>query len=789
MRRGVALAIALVVLLIASSLLVVPSAVRASPAPASARPAASDTIESTNVYGYYDTHFYTQLGSNDVYFYATDAVDTSATVAINDYNATRDGLTNPVATTTAHFTAGVNASYTSGIFLAIPLTVVYPGTWNITISGATAGFVFLNFTVQTYYVATNVNNGLALPGHTVTFYYNVLSEVNSAPYTHTTKLWATGEYWSNQSKWVPIPGLPAYLTGIQSGTYNYTLPLNASATGSYGEGYSYVDFYANTTGASVWWQANGADVYTGELAAPAVVLATCPSSGCDTTNFAAGSTIIATASEWIQSGIYGGVRQPAVGADLTLRYLKGTGSTATVVSPLGSPPTHLTVNTNGQVQWIFTADSTAFSTTAANTLNVTVSDPSVPTNKGPGFNVTFFVQRSTGVVPGLYMTFGAAQYYGGDTIFANWTLSGNSSVTNGWNATWWEAYFYVTGSYFDTVITQGTATGTSGEIQVVAPLGFTGRVYFDIQYSNATYSAGGGSSIPVSPPQILLTASEVYYLPGDSVTVTVTTLGSVLSSATLKVLVIDSYGDHLISGALTGSSMTVTIPMKAAPNYVEFTVFAVDSTGAIITNASLYVDEANGYDLSVGVTTKSNYADDSFQPGQTIQFSYQILARGTYSLPKAWTIWVWPEGAYDNTGLGAIEMQTTSTSGTISYTIPSSSANGIQSFEIEAEPSSGGYATYNLVSVNVESNPSGLGLELGAGSGLTVGWLILLIIIVVVAIVLFLAIRSHGRPKMMKPESGSPPSGSPPPQAWQEPTQPAPAADATPPASPPSGST
>jgi hypothetical protein len=322
----------------------------------------------------------------------------------------------------------------------------------------------------------------------------------------------------------------------------------------------------------------------------------------------------------------------------------------------------------------------------------------------------------------------------------------------------------------------------------VAPLGFTGRVYFVIDYSNATYTDDGGNSVPVSPPQILLTSNEVYYLPGDSVTVTVTTLGSILSSATLQALVIDSSGDHLISGALTGSTMTVTIPMKAAPDWVEFTVFAVDSTGAIVTNASLYVDEANGYDLSVGVTTKSNYADDSYQPGQTITFSYQILARGTYSMPKAWTIWVWPEDAYDNTGLGAIEFQTTSTSGTISYTIPSSSANGIQSFEIEAEPSSGGYATYNLISVNVESSPSGLGLELGAGSGLTVGWLILLIVIIVIAIVLFLAIRSHGRPKMMKPESGSPPSGSAPPQAWQEPAAQQPPAGGSPPSTPPGGS-
>src|SRR5580693_2773962 len=104
MRRGAALAIAVVAVLILSALLAVPTAVRAGPVSASgthteSRPAATDSIFPTNQYGYYRTTFYLYASDDDtnVYFDASDSVDGNVTVTINDYNATRDGLTNPVA--------------------------------------------------------------------------------------------------------------------------------------------------------------------------------------------------------------------------------------------------------------------------------------------------------------------------------------------------------------------------------------------------------------------------------------------------------------------------------------------------------------------------------------------------------------------------------------------------------------------------------------------------------------------------------------------------------------------
>ncbi|HKV90779.1 MAG TPA: hypothetical protein VJQ43_06260 [Thermoplasmata archaeon] len=779
MRRGVALAIVLVALLTVSMIIAVPGGVRGgSVAKAAARPGASDTILPTNQYGGFNNVFQTGLTTGNVYFYATDAVDPTANVAINDYNASRDGLTNPVASVTAHLTGGVNWSYQSATFLKIPLTLLYPGTWNITISGTSAGFASLNFTVETYEVSTIANESIALPGHSVSVTYYVLSTVNFAPYQHIDKVSVTGNYWTTSATFATLPQTPTTVGTSSSGTYTFTIPTNASGNGF--NAAVFLEFWANTTG---WSTQTSNYVYIAELQAPIVHTASC-ASGCYTNTFMAGAPIVVTASEMMRSGYHNfGYQTAAPGTTLQILYESGSST----VSPSGNAPKSLTTDANGQAQWIITADAGVYSTTGPNKLNVTPSDPAIPGNKGNSTDATFFVQKSSSAAPRIEITFGSAQYYGGDTVFLNWTLTGNSTVTAGWNATIWEEYVVPMGSGFGHYLATGFTNGTSGEVMFAAPLDFTGYAYYAIQASNQTGSVYSEGAVWVTPPQILLSSNEGYYQAGDTLTVSVATLGSVLSSASLQSLVVDSFGARLISGPLMGNSVSITIPKTAPPTYVEFTVFAVAASGATITNSTLYVDLANGYDLSAGISTKSNYADGSFQPGQTIQFSFAITAHGYYTMPKSWTILIWPQDG-DNTGLGLAQTHTTSSSGTISYTIPSGTPNGIQTFLIEAEPSSGGYYPENTVGVDVQSNPSGLGLELGAGSGFTVGLLILLIIIVVVAIVLFLAIRAHGRPKMMKPESGSPPPGQPP-QAWQEAgsTGGTPPADSPP--TPPSGST
>ncbi|MGI0151943.1 MAG: hypothetical protein ACREC5_08410, partial [Thermoplasmata archaeon] len=108
--------------------------------------------------------------------------------------------------------------------------------------------------------------------------------------------------------------------------------------------------------------------------------------------------------------------------------------------------------------------------------------------------------------------------------------------------------------------------------------------------------------------------------------------------------------------------------------------------------------------------------------------------------------------------VGSAAFETTSSSGTFGFTIPSGTPAGIQTYEVGVEflQCSSGVtcAVSAIVSVFVNPSPSVLGYELGAGSGVTVGWIILLALIVVVAVVLVLMIRRKGsRPLHMSPTS------------------------------------
>jgi hypothetical protein len=767
MRRGAAVAIALVAVLTLSVLVSAVAGVRAAPpssqlAPGHAvRPAASDTIEPVDQYGFYHDNFVvTADGSANVYFDATDSVDGNTTVAINDYNASRDGLTNPVAKLTAHMVTGVNDSWESNIYLPIPLNVIYPGTWNLTIDGTNAGFYSYNFSVQTYSPEIEGNQSIGLPGEPLTASYWVFDDLNDSFYTHLSKVTIKGFYENQAFKVLPLPGTPVTVSTAPTGSWGFTIPLNATWL-SYVE----LDIIANTTG---WTESGYTDIDVAELLAPIVTLSSCAGS-CYTNHFDSGETVIATATQLMESG-YSGYKTTVPSINLAISYENGKSP----ITPNGTPPTELTTNANGQDQWLFTASTGTgqFSTSGPNSLDVRGVDPYNASADSPYSNVTFTVLKTTTSAPGVEVTFGGAQYYGGDTIFANWTLTGNATVTKGWTGTYWYGYeeSYSGDYYSDIELPGGNLTGTSGELKMTAPLGFTGYLELEFVASNATSATVGGDDVSISQPQILLTTNELYYSAGNTVTVTVTTLGSILSSAKLVGLVVDSQGNVYVHGAISGSSLSVTVPTTAPPTYIEWTVFAVSSSGATITNATLYTDLIDGYSLVVGIGTTSSYSDGSYQPGSTIQISYAIAALGYETMPKAWTIEIWPENSWENSGGNVEDFETTSSSGSVGYTIPSNTPNGIQAFWVEAIPSSTYYYDVeSTVGINVQSNPSSLGLELGAGSGLTVGWLVLLIIIAVVAIVLFLVIRGASRPKMMKPEGGSGTS-SPPPQAWQEST-------------------
>ncbi|MGI0155915.1 MAG: hypothetical protein ACREDE_07285, partial [Thermoplasmata archaeon] len=87
-------------------------------------------------------------------------------------------------------------------------------------------------------------------------------------------------------------------------------------------------------------------------------------------------------------------------------------------------------------------------------------------------------------------------------------------------------------------------------------------------------------------------------------------------------------------------------------------------------------------------------------------------------------------------------------------TIPSNAPSGVTVFEMYVYASNlygpdcaAGAFCFAETGVTVNAHPSILSLELGAGSGLTVGWLVLLIVILVVAVLLVLLVRRGRTPR------------------------------------------
>ncbi|MCI4369627.1 MAG: hypothetical protein L3K09_08730, partial [Thermoplasmata archaeon] len=133
------------------------------------------------------------------------------------------------------------------------------------------------------------------------------------------------------------------------------------------------------------------------------------------------------------------------------------------------------------------------------------------------------------------------------------------------------------------------------------------------------------------------------------------------------------------------------------------------------------------------------------------QISFAISAIGNTVLPKSYTIVVLPEDSYYAAGAGSSQFQTSSTSGSVAYTIPSGSPGGAQLIYVEVQCNGVECGSWTYFSLNVNPHPSVLGMQLGAGSGFTVSWLILLIIVVVLFILGILIGRRGGRPMVMHP--------------------------------------
>jgi hypothetical protein len=762
-------------------------------------PSATDSIMTTDRYGYITTSFDTGLSTGDVYFYATDPSDTTAQVTITDPNATRDGVPAPAASWTVTFhTSTVNSSYSWNAYYQIPLTLAVGGWWNISISGANGGVAWSLFQVHTYSVGVTTDASVYLPGHTATLTYAIYSDVNDSlvPYARTVQ--AVGFYEDRSAAQQSIfPTGTVDLLAEEIGNLTLVTPTNIMPNTEV-----FVEVWANVTGTSAPYSEMGtASLRVGSLAPTQVCLGSAPSSSpCVTSPFEEGSLAVLSVDQMVQ---YGGEEIPAVGLHVTFNFqVNGT----TVSAVPGNPPLAETTNSSGSAIIIFLAELSSFPSTAIDRIVVNVSDPN-DTATGSTVNVVFQVLPTSPGSPLAVLALDRSQYYSGDTVTATWSIGGtNSTAAQGWVASLWALYSGGSGGLL--AVSAITSTSSTGSFQYHIPLSFQGSLDAQLLIHNATEYRYYYAEAIVSQPQILLTPSELTYQPGDSVTIGISTEGSVFQGSSLYGNVIGE-GLTLFSGAITGSSISFTIPKVAPPSEVSIFVAAQSPTLGVIAANDVTLDQLLGWSLTVNIASSSNYADGSFQPGQTISLHYALTAYGNEPLPEQFRIFIYSVGSgYDlYAGPGSEVFDTVSSSGTVSYTIPSGLGSGSQLFEVYAETplcsEEDTCSAETLLSLPLNSNPSPLAYEIGAGSGITVSWLILLALILVVLFFVWRGFRNRRRPMMMAPITpapapsgpytggGSPSAPSPPPPSgatapsWQEQTGGSPPAGSTPPGSPP----
>ncbi|MCI4323294.1 MAG: hypothetical protein L3K03_04655 [Thermoplasmata archaeon] len=798
-------ALALVALFVVSSFNIVGAPHPTSPqtgVPPSIRTAlgGTSTIGTTDQYGYPQYDYETGYSGGNVYFVAGDtAGDLSARVAINDLNASRDGLTNPLATWNVSFAkADTNYSTVWGAHYQLPLGLVDGGLWNITITATLGGTHHADFYVQTYTLNVEAPSSSVLPGQNVVLLYQVVSTANGGPYsaaaggngptTAVSSIQVAGRYIAqNLSARSWFGKSPDSATPNAWGTFTAPMPIDVLNGTELG-----IDLWANVTSANI------NTTYLVQIAigvgslAPGQVgleLGYCPTNACNSGSFEAGSVVYLGIAATI-SGSGGTV--PAAGLTATIDFV-GIGSGS--LGAIGSPATRLILNATGQAAIAFTANSGVFGLSKMQTINVTVSNPAVANTTATN-SIQFDVVPSELAAPNLVVSFGQGVYQGGDSATVSWALGGqNATVPKGWTVNAW--YSYESSDQYGPIVAQGyiSSTGLAGTFTVIVPANYTGFFAVYVQASNASENIWAGDDVAILAPAIELTPNEDLYNPGDTLTVTVALDGASLTGATLYAYV---YSDDFVflDGVLNGTTITVQIPKVATPDWIDFGVTAVSSTQGVLTTQLLTIYEADQYELVVSVPTTSKYTDGSYQPGETITVDYHLIIFGLAQTPTRITFQI--EGAYYTDGpedIGAYALHASMPiSGSVSYTIPSSTTAGstlfyaVASFpsalcyeDYDEEYTPGVCSDYATFAVTVNPNPSALEYQVVPNSGLTVGWLILLVLIVVVTLVLWLLIRRGGsKPPTFSSGSSSPSSssssassagtGASGPAAWQPPS-------------------
>ncbi len=812
------LAVALTAVLIVSAAAVLlsaasPAAPSAAPvgasAPAASTPAAGPYYELYNGYGEAsDNQYYPgEVGWGTLTFYVYDADDHDVNVTITDPNATRDGVGSPafsyeaVLNTTTHSfnSASVGVQYT---FPDLP----YGGTWVVNFSAPVVGYVTQNITLSVYYAAAASSVAYPqsiLPGGSFSlFWWAYLESDGYTLYTHATNVSVDAVYRANGTTTNFFPTGIVQLPVGSWGEWNGTVPLNATANQDIE-----FSFWIVTVVNGVVAENESASTYVdvGHLVIDSYGLTFAPGVclGVHDTGIAVGTT----AGACIRAGAeYAGYFSPISGLPVTIGYWNGTQH----VTPQGSPPTSATTNVNGTVEVTFNATAPFVNELTYpyyDAINWTVVVPGANSTVSHWTlweNYTWVIDPYADASGVVTVSFDHTQYYVGSTATISWSISSSDeAVTGPITASTWFVVSQRTDSFY------ASGTLASGAQSGTFTLPITSGMLFQTLYAvvfaaNATDGFDGYATAAVIQPTLLVTPASGFYTAGSSPSVTATLSGNAAAPAGTTVTW-QAYGEWSDSDAMIasgtaalGASFSIPIASSTPPTYVLVDAWAA-SGGSVLASNTTEMALETGYSVLLGVGTVSSYSDGSYQPGQTVTLDYQVVPIDGTALPQQFNFVLEAQGYPYYQDISGV-----ASSGSIAFTIPSNAPAGTLTVTLAVQTSgllAGACVPTSVCTGStgmlINPHPSVLSLELGAGSGLTVGWLILLVIVILVAIVLYAALRRRGGSTAstggtstttpMGPPAPAP--STPPATEWKEPAPSTPSSgDAPPPLPPPSNS-
>ncbi len=346
-------------------------------------------------------------------------------------------------------------------------------------------------------------------------------------------------------------------------------------------------------------------------------------------------------------------------------------------------------------------------------------------------SATFDVQSTASL--SVQITLDKLQYASGDTIHATAQVFSTAGVGVSYA---WEIFDTTSGTVF------AYTPGAGSSYSYATPTTYQGTLAVSVVVNDGNgTTASAAVNAHVSFGYLALSLDKSQFNPGDTITATFSLQSIVITNPTYFWQVQDASGVTASAGSTTGSTAAFTTPNPASSQYT-FVVTASQNGRTV--QAQQTARQANGYFLTV-VPDRSSY-----NAGDTITLQYTLTARGTSALPSIYHFVVYILGMPTKT------VDTTSSTGTITYPVPAGAPQGDQLLYV-ADGSTGAY-TYVVVHVG-PVNPL---LTDVAGVPLFDILIFLLFVVLLLAVILLWRRTGMGRaPPSM--EAGKPSTPPPPP--------------------------